>query len=266
MITQNNPNHISFVTTPAPGGSCFSQLTNSSSLTTAHDKSNDNGRINRQSSSKKKMVAITANVDSEIGPLIVVSACDVDGRERSSSPTPTATIVSLKTTISQQEQPRRSVSFASTKCVYKIPSRRQLSKEERENYYLSVHEQQKIKDQVRQLSIAAAHTKSNDGKTKTLADDDVDDDDEDSSRGLEQCTPTSFMQSKARKLKARNIVLDYQALEVGADLIAVLYKQCTEESRCLARTRGILDQHIMLNVSGRLHDKSSPPLNIVMIR
>jgi hypothetical protein len=211
------------------------------------------------------MVAITANVDSEIGPLIVVSACDVDGME-TSSPTPTATIVSRKTTTSQQEQPRRSVSFASTKCVYKIPSRRQLSKEERGNYYFSLQEQQKIKDQVRQWSIAAAHTKSNDGKTKILADDDVDDDDEDSSRGLEQCTPMSFMQSKARKLKAKNIVLAYQALEVDADLIAVLYTQCTEESRCLARTRGILDQHIMLNVTGRLHDKSSPPLNIVMIR
>mmetsp|Transcript_43906 Transcript_43906/g.106463 ORF Transcript_43906/g.106463 Transcript_43906/m.106463 type:complete len:239 (+) Transcript_43906:245-961(+) len=178
-----------------------------------------------------------------------------------SASTASTTSIDTDTQTTQQQPQRRSVSFKSTKRVYIVPSRRQLSKEERQNYYFSQEEQRKMKDEIRQWT----KTIQKKAMKKRHLDDDINEN-VISSRGLERCTQSVFLQTKAWKHRARNLVLDHQSNGSSEEYIAALYKQSSEESCASARSRALIDQQIMIDVTGRLKDSSSPPLNIVMLR
>jgi len=233
------------------------------------------------------MVAVTANGQHPHDPLIVVATAttmptttidevskdDALAREISTSlllsgpastsfdSASTTNTTSIDSDTQTTQTQRRSVSFKSTKRVYIVPSRRQLSKEERQNYYFSQEEQRKMKDEIRQW------TKTMQKKTtkKRHLDDDINEN-VSSGRGLERCTQSIFLQTKAWKNHARNLVLDHQSNGSSEEYIAALYKQSSEESCASARSRALIDQQIMIDVTGRLKDSSSPPLNIVMLR
>lgn len=194
---------------------------------------------------QQRMVAIDARHHrrDDDAPLVLVHDCQTTEKE---APEVAATTA--------RQLPIRSVSFAKTMQVYSVPSRRQLSKEELQSCYFSPDEQRIIKDEVREWA-----TKLNAGRLSTK-------DVEEESRGLERCTPKFFFETKTRKYQAKSSVLAQQAVGADANWIAASYRAITEKAAQLARTRGLFDQHVMLHSSGRLHDKSSPPLNLVMFR
>jgi hypothetical protein len=217
------------------------------------------------------MVAIAAHhgqshiqhEDNEEDALITVNcrlmSSSLSSSKPSSSKTQTTGSSSSSPPSSTKGNTRRSVSFAPTKQVHTIPSRRQLSKEEIESCYFTAEEHRRIKDEVREWATkfisGKLHLSSNDADSV-----------EEESRGLEKYTPIVFYQTKTRKYQAMNAVFVQQAGKADVDCIAATYRHITEESSRLARTRGLLDQHVMLQVTGRLYNKSSPPTNLVMFR
>jgi hypothetical protein len=140
----------------------------------------------------------------------------------------------------------RTVNFSDTVKVHMIPSRKQFSKEEIRDYYLSRNDQDRIRGEIKVC-------------LKRVVKGDLDEKEEEELRGLECYTTPQACHERSQRIKvAIDVVMRQQSSGfLDDEWLSQIYRKLTQYSANSAYVRGLMDQQKNL---------ASPPFIQAMVR